>query len=126
MSRIVLLIAVGGAIGAVSRYLLTNYFTKIFPSLFPYGTFIINVSGCFLIGIFYALSERFSFSTEWQIFLTTGLCGGFTTFSAFAYENIKLLQTQQYFTFAAYSIASFVFGLIAVFAGIFLIKAFTS
>lgn len=126
MSRIILLIAVGGAMGGVARYLLTNYFTRIFPSLFPYGTFIINVLGCLLIGVFSALSEHFNFTSEWRIFLTTGLCGGFTTFSAFAYENIKLLQTDQYFTFVTYAIGSFVSGLIAVLIGIFLIKVVVS
>ncbi len=126
MSRIILLIAIGGAISSVARYLMTNYFTKLFPVVFPYGTFIVNIVGCLLIGIFYALSERFNISQEWRVFLTTGLCGGFTTFSAFAYENVKLLQDEQYFTFTAYSIASFAFGLIAVVLGAYSIKVIAS
>lgn len=123
MSRIFLLIAVGGAIGSIARYLITTYFAKFFP--FPFGTFIINISGCLLIGIFYGLSERFNFTFEWRIFLTTGLCGGFTTFSAFAYENIKLLQTEQYFTFSLYSITSILLSLLAVWGGLSLTKIFT-
>ncbi len=122
MGRIILLVAVGGAIGCVARYLLTIYYGKLFPSIFPYSTFIINVLGSLLIGVFFALSERFNLTIEWRIFLTTGLCGGFTSFSTFTYENIKLLQTNQYIAFATYSIGSFISGLIAVLLGIYLVK----
>lgn len=123
MNRILILIGVGGLLGSVSRYLAAVFFTKIFSSAFPYGTFVVNVVGCLLIGIIYGLSERFSWVTpEWRIFLASGFCGGFTTFSSFAYENIKLLQSGEYFIFAVYSISSFVLGLLAAFAGLLLTK----
>ena len=123
MSRILFLIGTGGLIGSIARYLTASYFTKVFPSAFPYGTFIVNVVGCLIIGIVFGLSERFSWLTpEWRFFLATGICGGFTTFSSFAYENIKLIQEGNFLVFAAYSIASFALGLLAVFIGLTLTK----
>jgi CrcB protein len=123
MSRIFLLIGAGGFIGSIARYLTTSWFTKLFPSTFPYGTFTANIIGCLVIGIIYGLSERFNWLTpEWRFFLVTGVCGGYTTFSSFAYENINLLQSSNYITFALYSISSFAFGLLAVFGGMILTK----
>lgn len=123
MSRILFLIGTGGLIGSIARYLTASYFTKVFPSAFPYGTFIVNVVGCLIIGIVFGLSERFTWLTpEWRFFLATGICGGFTTFSSFAYENIKLIQEGNFLVFAAYSIASFSLGLLAVFIGLTLTK----
>lgn len=125
MSRILFLIGTGGLIGSIARYLAATYFTKVFPSAFPYGTFVVNIVGCLIIGIIFGLSERFSWLTpEWRMFLATGFCGGFTTFSSFAYENIKLIQEGNYLIFATYSIASFALGLLAVFIGLTLIKIF--
>lgn len=125
MSRILFLIGTGGLIGSIARYLAATYFTKVFPSAFPYGTFIVNIVGCLIIGIIFGISERFSWLTpEWRMFLATGFCGGFTTFSSFAYENIKLIQEGNFLVFATYSIASFALGLLAVFIGLTLIKIF--
>jgi len=123
MSRIFLLIGAGGFIGSIARYLTASWLTKLFPSAFPYGTFAVNIIGCLAIGIIYGLSERYSwFTPEWRFFLATGLCGGYTTFSAFALENVNLLQSSNYLTFAIYSIGSFALGLLAVFGGILLTK----
>jgi len=119
----ILLIAIGGLLGSVARYLTVVYITKIFPHPFPFGTFAVNIIGCLIIGIVYGLSLRFLWLTpEWRLLLATGFCGGFTTFSAFALENIQLLEQSNYGTFAMYSISSFVLGLAAVFIGLSLTR----
>jgi CrcB protein len=88
------------------------------------GTFLVNISGCLLIGIFYALSEKGNLLTpEWRLFLTTGFCGGFTTFSSFAYENVNLLRNSDFLYFGLYILSSVVLGIAGVYLGIFLIKS---
>lgn len=122
-SRIFLLIGIGGFLGSVVRYLTASYFTKIIPSAFPCGTFAVNIFGCLVIGIVYGMSERFSwFTPEWRLFFATGLCGGYTTFSSFAYENIQLLQNGNYLIFASYSTTSFVLCLASSYIGLIITK----
>ncbi|MEO6833788.1 MAG: fluoride efflux transporter CrcB [Chitinophagaceae bacterium] len=123
MNRSIILIGIGGLLGSIARYLLASFFTKLFPSAFPYGTFIVNIVGCLLIGIFYGLSERYNwFTPDLRLFLATGFCGGFTTFSSLTFENLVLLQSSEYLTFALYSIGSFAVGLLAAFGGLSLTK----
>ena len=119
----ILMIGIGGMVGSMARYLTATYFSRLFPSTFPYGTFAVNIIGCLVIGLIFGLSERYSwFTSDWRIFLATGFCGGYTTFSAFAVENVELLQQSNYLTFASYSIASFTLGLLAVIIGMSLGK----
>lgn len=120
----VLFIGFGGFIGTMLRYITSVFLTKQYSSsLIPYGTFAVNILGCLVIGIAYGLSEKYQFFTpQWRLFLATGICGGYTTFSAFAYENITMLQQSNYTGFALYSISSFVLCLMAVVAGLLLIK----
>jgi fluoride exporter len=83
----------------------------------------VNVLGCLIIGVVFGLSERFDWMTpEWRFFLATGFCGGFTTFSAFALENIILLQNRDYFTFAIYAVLSFALCLAAAFTGLLITR----
>lgn len=118
MIKTLLLIGSGGFLGSISRFLTAKYFQNMFPSAFPFGTFIVNVTGCFLIGLIYGMSERSSlFTTEWKMFLAAGFCGGFTTFSAFANENIALLRDGDFFHFALYTGLSVFLGLSATFIG---------
>ena len=125
--RTILLIGLGGFLGTVCRYFATSFFSKFLPSIFPHGTFIVNILGCFLIGIIYGVTEHYNWlSPQWRIFLTIGFCGGFTTFSSFAHENFTLLQKSEYFIFTLYSVSSFALGLLAVFAGLSLIKYFSN
>jgi CrcB protein len=122
MNRFVILVGIGGLLGSVARYLAAAFISKTILSAFPYGTFAVNVVGCLIIGLVLGLSERFDWVPEWRLFLATGFCGGFTTFSSFAYENILLLQDKDYFTFAAYSIGSFGLGLLATLVGLAVVR----
>jgi len=123
MRNNIIFIAIGGLLGSVARYLSVVYISKLIPSQFPYGTFAVNILGCLVIGFIYGLSLRYLwFTPEWRLFLATGFCGGFTTFSAFALENMQLIQQANYGAFALYSITSFTFGLAAVFLGAFLTR----
>ena len=123
MKTNIILIAIGGLLGSVARYLSVVYISKLIPNQFPFGTFAVNIIGCLVIGIIYGISLRYLWLTpEWRLFLATGFCGGFTTFSAFALENVQLLQQSNYTTFALYSTTSFILGLAAVFAGLLLTK----
>lgn len=123
MGRIFLLVGAGGFLGSIARYLIAIWLTKHFPSAFPYGTFTANILGCLLIGVVYGLGQRYEWLTpELRLFIATGFCGGFTTFSSFTLENIVLLQNSNYLTFAIYAISSFTVGLLAVFGGITLTK----
>jgi CrcB protein len=85
---------------------------------FPLGTFIVNITGCFAIGIFYAMAEKQHWMTpEWRLFLITGLCGGYTTFSTFSYEAVELFKQGNYVYFLLYALLSMLLGLAATVAG---------
>jgi len=122
--RILLLIGTGGFIGSVLRYLTSLFIQEKFISAFPFGTLGVNVIGCFIIGIVFQLSEKGGLSYEWRLFLATGICGGFTTFSAFSTESISLLRDGQMLPAFLYIAASVFFGLAATFASIALTKLF--
>ena len=123
MKKYIIIVGIGGMAGSIARYLTATYFAKLIPAHFPYGTFAVNMIGCLVIGVVFGLSARYNwFTDDWRVFLATGFCGGYTTFSAFAIENVQLLQHSNYLTFALYSIASFTLGLLAVFIGLTLVK----
>lgn len=92
-----IIVAAGSAIGGMARYFLSNFVYKFLIPIFPYGTLTVNFTGSFLIGlvIFYLDANKL-ISSETKIFLTIGFCGGFTTFSTFAYETFMLIQNSQY------------------------------
>jgi fluoride exporter len=122
--RILLIIGTGGFLGTIARYLTQQGISKILPIIFPYGTLTVNIAGCFLIGIIYALADRGSaLSPEWRIFLTTGFCGGYTTFSAFSFESYNLIRDEQYLYLSLYVGLSIILGIMATFLGIILIKS---
>lgn len=119
----VLLVGLGGAAGSILRYIFQKYLHQAFPDPFPVGTFLVNVSGCFLIGLLYGLTSNYAFfTTELRLLLMAGFCGGFTTFSAFTAESMALVDQQRYTTFILYVSASLLAGLAATFAGAWLTK----
>lgn len=123
MLKSILLVGTGGFLGSIARFLTSKFMQDNFPSAFPFGTFIVNITGCFLIGLIYGLSERSSSITVgWKLFLTVGFCGGFTTFSTFAQENLVLLRDGAFFHFFLYTSLSVVLGIAATILGVLITK----
>lgn len=123
MIKSLLIIGMGGFIGTIFRSLITRYAHISWVSSFPWGTFAVNILGSFLFGVFFGLSEKGQFmSAEWRLFLTVGLCGGFTTFSTFSNDALFLLENKELFRFAIYGGVSFFLGIVAVLIGRTLVK----
>lgn len=119
----ILIVALGGGIGAVSRYLTSNWAIARLGTDFPYGTLIVNIVGCFIIGLFMALAvDRLNISPYWRLFVTVGFLGGLTTFSSFSYETLNLLENSMLLP-AFYNIGLNLFGgLGAAWLGVGLVK----
>ena len=125
MIKTLLLVGTGGFLGSVSRFLASRFMQDNFPTTFPIGTFLVNISGCFLIGLIYGFSERSALLTPgWKMFLAVGFCGGFTTFSTFANENLALLRDGEFYYFFLYTGLSVFLGIAATFLGVLLTKLF--
>lgn len=124
-----LYIFIGGGAGSCLRFLVSAFWMhmRLNPSyaniIFPWPTFIVNVLGCFLIGLFYTKSENWGMSYELRLLLTTGLCGGFTTFSTFSWESMNLLRQGDYLTCALYVGLSLMLGIVAVFTPLIIFKS---
>jgi CrcB protein len=120
-----ILVILGGAIGASLRYLVSKLFIYGKLITFPYATLSVNVLGSFLMGFLaYYLINRYSGQENLRLFLLTGLLGGFTTFSAFSLETLQLLTIQRYWSAILYIMLSLILSLIAVAAGFYLSRAF--
>nr|WP_319570706.1 fluoride efflux transporter CrcB [uncultured Draconibacterium sp.] len=124
MLRTILLVGSGGFIGSVLRYLVQLFVEKGMSTTFPWGTFVANIAGSFIIGVVFALAQKGNFlNAEWRMFLAVGFCGGFTTFSSFAYNNLTMLKEQTYGQFFLNVGGSLFFGLLAVYLGMILVRA---
>lgn len=118
-----LIIALGGGIGSALRYAVSKFVQDSTNGAFPYHTFAVNIVGCLLIGLFYGLAARGHLGNNaTTLLLTTGLCGGFTTFSTFCNENIALLRGDNAFVALVYVASSVFCGLLAVMLGYLIIE----
>jgi CrcB protein len=120
--KILLAVGAGSFIGGIMRYLLSLFIQTRATVAFPFGTLGVNLIGCFLMGLIFALISKGSLGAEWRPFLATGILGGFTTFSAFSLESVYMLQTEQYGQAVLYMLASVLLGVLATFAGMWLVK----
>jgi CrcB protein len=121
--RALLFVGIGGGIGSMLRYAISLFIGRHVPIAFPLGTFLVNISGCFLIGVFYSLATKYTgFNPEWRLFFITGICGGYTTFSTFSYDGLILLRESSNLYFMLYVLGSVVLGLLATFAGAAIFK----
>jgi len=113
-------VAAGSAIGGCARYALSGVMANWMGTAFPWGTLIVNITGCFVIGIFNALTRPdgpFRVPSNIRIFVMVGICGGYTTFSSFSLESLNLMQAGEWLSAAAYILASVIFCLAGVSLG---------
>jgi fluoride exporter len=123
MIKNMLMVGLGGAAGSMLRFVVQKIMQTQSLSAFPTGSFLVNITGCLLIGIFWGLFARsVSWSEEIKLLLMTGLCGGFTTFSAFTLEGVGLLKENKTGLFFLYAGGSVILGLLATYIGIRLTK----
>ena len=117
-----LLVFLGGGLGSSLRYLVSSAINQ-YSKVLPFGTFTVNMLGCLLIGLILGYAQKENTLTSNQtLLLATGFCGGFTTFSAFANENLELIKNGELFNFSVYTIGSVLFGILAVFIGFYIIS----
>ena len=120
-------VALGGALGSAARYGVNIWSARLLGSDFPWHTFIVNVAGCFAMGVLVELMAlKLNVGNDTRAFLTTGILGGFTTFSAFSIDFALLVERKSYGAAATYGVGSVALSLIAVFAGLSLVRTLAS
>jgi CrcB protein len=119
----VLLVALGGSIGAVARYGLAGLVQRFTTPYFPFGTFVVNMVGCFVFGILAGVAEqRFALGPQARAFLLIGILGGFTTFSSFSFETFQLLRDAEFMRASLNAVGQVVVGLVAMWVGFVLAR----
>jgi CrcB protein len=119
-----LAVAVGGAFGASARYLLNQILAGFFPA-FPFATFLINITGSFVLGFFLTLTaDRFVVSDYWRLFFAVGFLGAYTTFSTFEFETFEFARERDFLNALLYILLSLIVGFVSVAAGVWLAKRF--
>lgn len=114
---------IGSALGGGCRFLLSKAITDHTSGYFPWGTFAVNIIGCFVIGVLFGLIDRgVSLSPQMRSLFITGFCGGFTTFSTFAHENYLLFNSSHFWILFLYAVLSFAVGMLMAFAGHMLVR----
>lgn len=117
-------VGLGGALGAISRYWLSGWVQNAAGGFFPFGTLAVNIAGSLIIGFVLGLGAgRFLIAPEWRLLLTTGFCGGFTTFSTFSYETLALIEDQQWWAAGGNVLLSVATCLAAAFLGLMAARA---
>lgn len=112
----IFVVGAGSCLGGIARYLVGRAVQSVCNSMFPWGTFIVNVIGCFIIGLVYGFIDKgMQFSDGLRLFITVGFCGGFTTFSTFMHENYLLFSGTQHLTVLLYAVASVFAGFLMVY-----------
>jgi CrcB protein len=124
MMKTLLMVGLGSFIGGTGRYLISKTLQQNIVGSFPYGTLTVNVVGCFLIGVVYGWSARNTIDPTWQLFLATGILGGFTTFSAFSLDTINMMKAGNPYGAILYVFLSVLFGLVATVNGYWVTKLF--
>ncbi len=123
MIKAILFVGAGGFAGSVMRYLIQWLISKSVTTPFPWPTFVVNIVGSFLIGMIYALFDKGNIlSPELRLLLATGFCGGFTTFSSFAFDNVSLLNEGRIGIAFFYIMMSVILGLLAAYGGVLLVR----
>src|SRR5574344_1135376 len=123
MIKTFMIVGIGSFFGGGCRFLLSKVVQNMIEYSFPLGTMVVNILGCFLIGLFYGLFDRGGLmNPDLKLFLTVGVCGGFTTFSTFMNENFQLLKDGNFFYTSLYLALSLVGVMIAIFLGHLIIK----
>ena len=122
MFRTIIIVGTGGFIGSVMRYLLQVFIENKLLSTFPMATLIANITGSFIIGVDFALAEKSLMNSDWRIFMSVGICGGFTTFSAFAFNNFNMIKEHTWNQLFLNIGGTMILGILAVYLGIILVR----
>jgi CrcB protein len=122
MLTTIAVLALGATLGASLRYYVTLWAAELLGLAFPYGTFLVNICGCLLLGGFIELSTHWTMSPQLRLLIATGFCGSLTTFSTFGYETVLLLSNDTYGLAALNVIVSVLVGLLAVYLGVLLVR----